>query len=134
PAGEVLFFPALPARVDDVKLKVGDETTGPVMTVTSSNLVVESGLSAADAKLVKEGGAVAIKAPDSGVEATGTVTQIATTPGTNGVDPQRYYLEVPPHGLDVGLAGASVVRTISVQTTPGAGLAVPEARASLDAG
>ena len=131
PAGEVLFFPALPARVDDVKLKVGDETTGPVMTVTSSNLVVESGLSAADAKLVKEGGAVAIKAPDSGVEATGTVTQIATTPGTNGVDPQRYYLEVTPNGLDVGLAGASVVQTISVQTTQGEVLAVPVAALSM---
>src|SRR5207248_2607048 len=47
PAGEILFFPTLPARVDDVKLKVGDETTGPVMTVTSANLVVESGLSMA---------------------------------------------------------------------------------------
>jgi peptidoglycan hydrolase-like protein with peptidoglycan-binding domain len=131
PAGEILFFPALPARVDDVKLKVGDETTGPVMTVTSANLVVESALSAADAKLVREGGAVAIKAPDSGAEATGTVTQIATSPGTNGVDAQRYFLEVTPSGIDVGLAGASVVQTISVQTTQGEVLAVPVSALSM---
>jgi peptidoglycan hydrolase-like protein with peptidoglycan-binding domain len=131
PAGEVLFFPTLPARVDDVKLKVGDETVGPVMTVTSSTLVVESGLSAADAKLVKEGGAVSIKAPDSGAEATGTVTHIATTPGTNGVDPQRYYLEVTPTGIDAGLAGASVVQTISVSSTQGEVLAVPVAALSM---
>jgi hypothetical protein len=131
PAGEILFFPTLPARVDDVKLKVGDETTGPVMTVTSANLVVESALSAADAKLVKEGGAVAIKAPDSGAEATGTVTQIASAPGTNGVDPQRFYLEVTPTGFDPTLAGASVVQTISVQTTQGEVLAVPVAALSM---
>jgi peptidoglycan hydrolase-like protein with peptidoglycan-binding domain len=131
PAGEILFFPTLPARIDDVKLKVGDETTGPVMTVTSSNLVVESALSAADAKLVKEGGAVTIKAPDSGVEATGTVSHVATTPGTNGADPQRYYLEVTPTALDAGLAGASVVQTISVSSTQGEVLAVPVAALSM---
>jgi peptidoglycan hydrolase-like protein with peptidoglycan-binding domain len=131
PAGEVLFFPALPARVDDVKLKVGDEAIGPVMTVTSSRLVVESALSAADAKLVKEGGRVAIRAPEANVDATGTVTHIATTPGTNGVDPQRYYLEVTPTGIDVGLAGASVVQTVSVQSTAGEVLAVPVAALSM---
>ena len=131
PAGEILFFPTLPARVDEVKLTVGEEAVGAVMTVTSSRLVVESALSAADAKLVREGGSVAIRAPESNVEATGTVTSIATTPGTNGVDPQRFYLEVTPSGLDVNLAGASVVQTISVQTTQGEVLAVPVAALSM---
>jgi peptidoglycan hydrolase-like protein with peptidoglycan-binding domain len=131
PAGELLFFPLLPVRVDEAKLAVGEEATGAVMTVTSSRLVVESALSATDAKLVKEGDAVAIRATDSGVEATGTVTHIATTPGTNGVDPQRYFLEVTPTGLDVSLNGASVVQTISVQTTEGEVLAVPVAALSM---
>jgi hypothetical protein len=101
------------------------------MTVTSSRLVVESGLSAADAKLVKEGDTVAIRTTDSGVEATGTVTHIADAPGTHGVDPQRFYLEVSPTGLDVSLNGASVVQTISVQTTQGEVLAVPVAALSM---
>ncbi len=131
PAGEILFFPALPVRVDEAKLAVGEEAVGAVMTVTSSRLVVESALSATDAKLVREGGAVSIRATESNVEATGTVTQIATAPGTNGVDPQRYYLEVTPTGLDVSLAGASVVQTISVQTTEGEVLAVPVAALSM---
>ena len=131
PAGELLFFPTLPVRVDEAKLAVGEEAVGPVMTVTSSRLVVESALSAADAKLVRPGGAVTIRATESNVEATGTVTHIATTPGTHGVDPQRYYLEVTPDGLDVSLAGASVVQTISVQTTEGEVLAVPVAALSM---
>ena len=131
PAGEILFFPTLPVRVDEAKLAVGEEAVGPVMTVTSSRLVVESALSATDAKLVREGDTVAIRATESGVEATGTVTHIATTPGTHGVDPQRYYLEVTPAGLDVSLAGASVVQTVSVQTTEGEVLAVPVAALSM---
>ncbi|HKY76432.1 MAG TPA: peptidoglycan-binding domain-containing protein [Acidimicrobiia bacterium] len=131
PAGELLFFPLLPVRVDEAKLAVGEEATGAVMTVTSSRLVVESTLSATDAKLVREGDAVAIRVTDSGVEATGTVTHVATTPGTNGADPQRYFLEVTPSGLDVSLNGASVVQTISVQTTEGEVLAVPVAALSM---
>lgn len=131
PAGELLFFPTLPVRVDEAKLNVGEEATGAVMTVTSSRLVVESALSAADAKLVREGGAVTIKVTESNVEATGTVTHIATTPGTHGVDPQRYHLEVTPNGLDVSLNGASVVQTIRVQTTEGEVLAVPVAALSM---
>jgi hypothetical protein len=118
-------------RVDEVKLGVGEEAVGPVMTVTSSRLVIESALSAADAKLVREGGSVAIRVPESNLETTGVVTAVATTPGTNGVDPQRFYLEVTPSGMDVSLAGASVVQTISVQTTEGEVLAVPVAALSM---
>lgn len=131
PAGEILFFPTLPVRVDEVKLNVGEEAVGAVMTVTSSRLVVESALSAGDAKLVREGGSVAIRSPESNIETTGVVTAMATTPGTHGVDPQRYYLEVTPTGLDVSLAGTSVVQTISVQTTEGEVLAVPVAALSM---
>jgi peptidoglycan hydrolase-like protein with peptidoglycan-binding domain len=131
PAGEILFFPTLPVRVDEAKLAIGEEAVGAVMTVTSSRLVVESALSGTDAKLVREGDTVAVRATESGVEATGTVTHIATTPGTRGVDPQRYYLEVTPTGLDVSLAGASVVQTVSVQTTEGEVLAVPVAALSM---
>jgi peptidoglycan hydrolase-like protein with peptidoglycan-binding domain len=131
PAGELLFFPTLPVRIDEAKLGVGEEAVGAVMTVTNSRLVVESALSAADAKLVKEGDSVAIKVTDANVEATGTVAQIATSPGTHGVDPQRFYLEVVPTALDPSLNGASVVQTVSVQTTEGEVLAVPVAALSM---
>jgi hypothetical protein len=125
PADEVLFFPTLPLRVDDVKLKVGDEANGQVMGVTNSRLVIDSSLSAADAKSVLKDATVAIKAPDQNITATGTVTGVATQAGTNGVDPTKYYVEVTPANAPATLVGASVILTISVQSTGGAVLAVP---------
>ncbi|MGH9001940.1 MAG: hypothetical protein ACRDYV_02315, partial [Acidimicrobiia bacterium] len=125
PADEVLFFPGLPLRVDDVKLQPGDETLGPVMTVTNSRLVIESAVALGDSKLIREGASVGIRAPDLGIDAKGKVTRMATAAGTNGVDPQRFYLEVTPDDITATLLGASVVQTISVETTEGEVLAVP---------
>ena len=133
PAGEVMFFSNLSVRADDVKLRVGDEVVGPIMTVTSSRLVIESALSQSDVKLVREGAAVGIKAPEANIDTTGMVTRVATAPGTNGVDPQRFFMEVTPSGLNVSSAGASVVQTISVESTQGEMLTVPVASLSVGA-
>jgi peptidoglycan hydrolase-like protein with peptidoglycan-binding domain len=133
PADEVLFFPSLPLRVDEVKLQPGDEALGPVMTVTNSRLVVESALSASDAKLVRPGAAVGIRSPDLGIDATGSVTYVDTTPGTHGVDPHRFYMEVTPAEIGGELLGSSVVQTISVQSTDGEVLAVPVSALSMAA-
>jgi hypothetical protein len=103
------------------------------MTVTNSRLVIESALTPNDAKLVRPGAPVAIRAPDVGIEASGTVTQVATTAGTNGVDPQRFYLEVTPTDVAPSLVGASVVETITVGSTQGEVLAVPAAALSVSA-
>ena len=130
PADEVLFFTTLPVRVDEAKLKPGEEVAGPVMTVTNSQLMVDSALSRDDAKLVRPGAAVTLRAPDVGVDATGTVTHVATTPGTHGVDPQRFYMEVAPQGVAPSLLGTSVVQTIAVESTEGEVLAVPVAALS----
>src|SRR5207244_81786 len=65
PVNEVLFFASLPLRIDDVTVKTGDELTGPVMTVSNSQLAVDGALSLNDAKLVRKGAAVTIDAPDS---------------------------------------------------------------------
>jgi hypothetical protein len=133
PVDEVLFFPTLPLRVTEVKRAQGEEVVGPVMTVTSSRLVIDSALSPGDAKLVRQGAPVTIRVPDLGVDATGTVTQVATSPGTNGVDPQRFYMEVTPTGIADSLVGASVVQTIIVQSTEGEVLTVPVAALSVAA-
>ena len=103
------------------------------MTVTNSRLVIESALTPNDAKLVRPGAPVAIRAPDVGIEASGTVTQVATTAGTNGVDPQRFYLEVTPTDVAPSLVGASVVETITVGSTQGEVLTVPAAALSVSA-
>jgi hypothetical protein len=125
PADEVLFFPTLPVRIDDVKLKVGDEANGQVMTVTNSRLVIDSSLSTEDARSVLKDATVAIKASDLNINATGKVTNVAAQPGTNGVDPTKFYVEVTPSDAPASLVGASVILTIAVQSTDGAVLAVP---------
>ncbi len=125
PADEVLFFQSLPLRIDDTPVKAGQAPAGPVMTVTNSRLAVDAALSVADAKLVRKGAAVAIAEPELGIRATGMVTELAGTPGTRGVDPQRFYLEVTPTDAPASLLGASVLVTIIVESTGGEVLAVP---------
>lgn len=133
PADELLFFPSLPLRVDDAKVRPGETPSGPVMTVTSPELTVAAALSGDDVKLVREGAAVAIDDPDQGVRATGTVGEVATTPGTRGVDPQRFFVEVIPRDAPESLIGASVVLTIAVSSTEADVLAVPVAALSASA-
>jgi putative peptidoglycan binding protein len=125
PANEVLFFDTLPLRVDAVKAKRGSAVSGSVMSVTSSRLVVDSSLSVSDARLVRPGDPVVIEDQDLGIKAGGRVSQVSQTPGTNRVDPSRFYFAVAP---DVGvraLVGASVKLTIAVKSTKGRVLAVP---------
>jgi len=105
-----------------------------VMTVSNSQLAVDGALALNDAKLVRTGAAVTIEAPDSDVRATGAVSEIADTPGTRGVDPQRYYLGVTfTQNAPVALVGASVVLTITVSSTEGDVLALPIAALSVSA-
>lgn len=124
-ADELLFFADLPVRTDDVKVKVGELVAGPVMTVTNSQLAVTGALTLDDARLVRKGATVAIQDRDLGVRASGTVTDVADTPGTHGAEPQRFYLGVTPTDLPVSLVGASVVLTITVLATGAEVLAVP---------
>jgi hypothetical protein len=125
PADEVLFFATLPRRVSEVTAKAGEELSGPVMTVSNSSLAVDGALVVNDAKLVQSGAAVEIEEADLGIRLDGLVSEIADKPGTHGVDPQRYYLEVTPVDAPAALVGASVVLTITVRSTNGDVLAVP---------
>jgi len=133
PADELLFFSTLPLRVDAVKAKRGAIVSGPVMNVTNSRLAVDSSLSVSDAKLVRPGDTVTVEEQDLGIKTRGTVTEVASTPGTNRVDPSRFYLEVTPATGPVSLVGASVKLTIAVKSTAGAVLAVPVSALSLGA-
>lgn len=133
PSDEILFFPSLPVRADEVKAKVGEVVAGPVLTVTGSDLTVDAALSLEDSRLISTGAAVTITAPDLGVRGSGSVRTVATTPGTLGVDPQRFHLSVAPSDLPTSLVGGPVVLTITVQTTSGAVLAVPASALSVGA-
>jgi hypothetical protein len=61
------------------------------------------------------------------------VTDLATAPGTNGVDPQRFFMRVVPQEAPASLVGASVVLNITVDSTDGEVLAVPLAALSVGA-
>lgn len=134
PADEIAFFPTLPIRVDAIRAKLGDNASGSVMTVTSSQLTADSSLSINDAKLVKVGDAVTIEEQDLGIKVTGTVTRIADKPGTDKADPTRVHFEVTPKQSTTRLVGTSVRLTIAVKTTKGAVLAVPLSAVSVGAG
>jgi multidrug efflux pump subunit AcrA (membrane-fusion protein) len=125
PANELLFFPNLPVRVDAVKARRGNNVSGRVMNVTNSRLAIDSSLSVADVRLVRLGDPVTIEDQDLGVTAHGRVSRVSRTPGTNGVDPSRFYLAVVPTSNLPSLVGASVKLTIAVKSTHGAVLAVP---------
>jgi peptidoglycan hydrolase-like protein with peptidoglycan-binding domain len=131
PANEILFFSNLPLQVDTIKARRGSTVTGSVMTVTSSRLAVDSSLSVSDRKLVRPGDPVTIEEQDLGVKARGSVGRVSTTPGTNRVDPSRFYMSVSPAAGLPSLVGASVKLTISVKSTAGAVLAVPTSALSV---
>jgi peptidoglycan hydrolase-like protein with peptidoglycan-binding domain len=133
PADEVLFFPTLPLRVDEVTIKNGEETSVPVMTVSNSQLVVDAALTPADAKLVNKGAEVAIEEPEQAIRLAGSVSDVAGAPGTQGADPGRFYLGVTPANAPATLVGSSVVLTITVSTTKGEVLVVPIAALSVAA-
>ncbi|MFF3468057.1 peptidoglycan-binding protein [Streptomyces sp. NPDC001984] len=64
PAGEVVFLPDLPARLDKVSVKIGDTPSGPVGTVTSSQVVVQAVVPGNDAKLLHKGMTAQVETPD----------------------------------------------------------------------
>ena len=131
PADEVLFFPSLPLRVDEPKVARGDDGSKEVMVVSTSRLAIDASVSIPDATLVKVGDKATVRSTDLGLEATGTVTKLATKPGTDGVDAQKVYMEVVPDDPPAELTGASVRITIAVKSTGGDVLAVPVAALSV---
>ena len=104
---------------------------GAVMRLTNSRLAVDSSLDVSDAKLVRPGNRVINEEQDLGIRAGGTVTQVADTPGTNRVDPSRFYFAVAPKVGFPQLVGTSVKLTIAVKSTHGRVLAVPPSALSV---
>ncbi|MEV0741487.1 peptidoglycan-binding protein [Streptomyces sp. NPDC050549] len=75
PAGEVVFFPKLPVRLNKVTVKTGDTASGPIGTVTSSDLEVQAVVPGSDAELLRKGMAVEMTTTD-GKKARGTVSAL----------------------------------------------------------
>ncbi len=133
PVDEIVFIPALPVRVEEVKAAVGSAATGLVMTVTDNQLAIDSSLTLDQAPLVKPGMEVAIDEQALGIKATGAVEMVASTPGTRGVDGYHVYFEVRVKESLIKLEGVSLRLTIPIQSTKGDVTAVPVSALSLAA-
>ena len=133
PLDEIVFLPDLPVRVQELEAAVGDAASGPVMTVTNNQLAIDASVPLDEAPLVKPGQAVAIDEPDLGLAATGQVSRVAATPGTEGVDGFHIYFEVLVDETPLALDGFSLRLTIPVESTGGEVLTVPISALSLAA-
>jgi len=125
PLDEIVFLPSVPVRVEEVRVKIGEAAAGPVIGITNNQLAIDSSLPLSEAPLVKPGMAVAIDEPALGLQATGTVSRVADTPGTDGVDGYHIYFEVLVDETPVSLDGVSLRLTIPVESTGGAVTVVP---------
>lgn len=133
PADEIAFIPTLPVRVEEVTAAVGVAAAGPVLSVTDNQLAIDSSLALDAAPLVKPGMAVEIDEQDLGVKAKGVVEQVASSPGTRGVDGYHIYFEVRLLEAPSKLEGFSLRLKIPIQSTRGAVIAVPTSALSLAA-
>jgi hypothetical protein len=133
PIDEVVFLPDLPVRVEQLLVAIGDTAGGPVMMVTTNQLIIDSSLPLAEAPLVKSGMPVIIDEAELGIQATGIVARVADTPGTNGVDGFHRYLEILVEETSSTLEGFSLRLTIPVESTEGMVTVVPVSALSLAA-
>ncbi|MFG2465225.1 efflux RND transporter periplasmic adaptor subunit [Streptomyces canus] len=142
PAGEVVFLPGFPARVDSVSGAVGARVTAGVMTVSAGRLVVRGYLQERQKGLVRPGQRVEILAERSGTTVPGKVRSVSETldegqeqDGTSedGSDGERapaatqgYPVVVEPDKpLDRALARQEVRLTVEAGSTDGKALVVP---------
>ena len=133
PVDEIVFLPALPVRVEEVSLPVGEAISGPVMKVTNNVLSVDSSLPLDAAPLVKPGMTVTIDESSLGIKTTGVVERVDASPGLHGVDGYHIYYEVRVNKTPTPLEGFSLRLTIPIQSTKGAVTTVPLSAVSLAA-
>ncbi|MGF1599767.1 MAG: peptidoglycan-binding protein [Acidimicrobiales bacterium] len=130
PEGELLFLDSFPRQVRTVLAEVGEEPTGPVMTISGADTIIESGISTADRRLVEVGDEAVLEADELGLTIDAVVTFIADEPGST-VSDDRYAMrlepvaEVPDDALNVNLRVS-----IPISTSGGDVLAVPLAALS----
>ncbi|VAX00543.1 Chromosome partition protein smc [hydrothermal vent metagenome] len=131
PADEIVFIKTLPVRVEKLVSTIGSSALGEVMTVTNNQLAIDSSLTLETAQLVKLGMKVSIDEQALGVNAIGTISYIAATPGTRGVDGYHVYFEVSVDATKTKLEGYSLRLTIPIESSKGSVIAIPVSALSL---
>ncbi|MEV8095586.1 peptidoglycan-binding protein [Kitasatospora sp. NPDC085879] len=126
PAGEVVFLPVLPAAVTAVNAAVGSPVAGPLLSLTSGDLVVTGQLTPGQAPGITAGMAVEILS-----EATGTVLQgkVAELGPRTTVAPAGRVVSiggaVAPAGTGAGSGGAAAPPANAAPAAPPAAAYVP---------
>ncbi len=133
PADEIVFIHELPVRVEEVSATIGAQAMGPIMSVTNTQLVIDSSLTLETAPLIKSGMQVEIDEQALGIKAKGVVDAVASSPGTRGVDGYHVYFEVRVLETSSKLEGTSLRLRIPIKASDGAVTAVPLSALSLAA-
>lgn len=129
PPGEVVFLPKLPARVEKVSVKPGQQVEKEIATVTGSAFAVTGSVEATESDLLRVGMAASIEL-DSGRTYKATLTAVgdqARTPGAeappNGAQP----VLLTPASMKGLKAGTAVTARVTVGATEEPVLVVPVA-------
>ncbi|WP_405790189.1 peptidoglycan-binding protein [Streptomyces sp. NBC_00029] len=151
PASETVFLGAFPARVSSLGARAGSPVSGPVLTLSAGELVVEAYLKDDKRQLLRAGMTVVVSSEVSGTDVRGKVALVATERSTAqpaGPLPQQnqggqdskggvsggggtgadlgYRMVVrPDQPLPVGFAGQDVRLTVESAATDGEALVVP---------
>jgi peptidoglycan hydrolase-like protein with peptidoglycan-binding domain len=138
PSSEVVFVPALPARVVSVPVTVGDDVKGPVVTLARGGMELTGALNPADEGLVKAGMVATVLSETTGDQARAVVAGVGslTTPKPGATDAGTAggaYLPLrirPDRPWPAAFDGQDVRITVTTAATTGPVLAVPEAAIS----
>lgn len=132
PLSEVVFLPQFPARVEASNARVGLDLAatalaGPLLTVSSGELVVRAQVNPAQRELLTEQMPVEIVSELDGISAAGEIAQIGELVADSETGARGHELIVAATGdpLDEQLAGADVRLTVEAATTGDEVLVVP---------
>lgn len=131
PASELVFLASLPREVQNLSVEVGDIPTGPVMTLSGSGTVIESGLSAADRRLVDTGVTATLEDDGLGISVEARITFVADNPGGLNLSADRYAMQLEPiDDLPEDALNLNLRISIPISSSGGEVLAVPFAALS----
>lgn len=149
PTAETVFLGSFPARVSSVGARAGSPVSGPLLTLSAGELVVEAYLKDDKRQLLRAGMAVVISSEVSGADARGKVALVATertaaqpagdlsqqsqgqdpkgggSSGAGGADLGYRMVVRADQPLPAGFAGQDVRLTIESAATDGEALVVP---------
>lgn len=127
PLGEYAFLPVLPARVQSLDAFVGDELTGPMMSLSSGELVVEAHVDVGLRGLLAEGMDAGVLSELTGFEASGLIEEIGEATENEERGFGHSVIVRPDSPLPPESEGADVRVTVEAAATEGPVLVVPVA-------